>query len=133
VRSSECIAVAIDTTTGELLLPPHFVHGVDAVRVLAWAAVRCGRGEFFADLDNPADLPLSPSPTVTVEGAWFGGRAPPLAEIEAQFRRTLAAVPGVGSVVSLRVEARPRRAVLVETVLRSSFDDVPPTQVVISG
>lgn len=134
MRARECIAIAIDTTTGELALrdgAPYLVSGADAVRVLAWAAVRCGRGQFFDDLDNPLDLPLSETSTVTREQAWLGGKRLDLDQVAAQYRRTLAAVPGVGEVVSLRVEARPRRELLGEVVLRTAFDDEPPTQVVI--
>lgn len=132
VRASECLAIAIDTSTGELVLPPQLVSGIDAVRVLAWAALRCSRGEFFTDLDNPTDLPLSPSTSVPTERAWFGGRAPSRAELEAQVRLTLASVPGVGEVASLRVEALPRRESRVEAVIRTQFDDEAPAEVAIA-
>lgn len=134
MRSSECIAIAIDTTTGELALSdgaPYLVSGADAVRVLAWAAVRCGRDEFFTDLGNLDDLPLSPSSSVPVADAWLGGTGIDVARISAQYRRTLSAVPGVGEVRGLRVEPRARRALLVEAVLVTAFDDLPATEVVI--
>lgn len=133
MRASECLAVAIDTSTGELSLPPRLVSGVEAVRVLAWAAVRCARGEFFADLDSAADVPLSPTGSVPTDRAWLGGAAPSRAEMEAQYRRTLSAVPGVGSVASLRVEELPRRERRVSAVLVTAFDDEPAAQVVVGG
>lgn len=136
MRASECVAVAQDLATGALLMDPDFggpylVRGAAAVAVHARNALLAPRGEFFADLENPAELPLVENDHVPASEAILGDAVADPARLQVAYRRTLAAVPGVAAVVALNIRVEGRQY-SVDAVARTGFDDEPPQEVAIS-
>lgn len=110
---SDPIDLKIDPTTDDLVIPPVFVSGVDAVRQGIERRVKKFRGEWFLNTDS--GMP------------WFEdilGQQYDELKIKAAFREAILATPGVGSILSMSVSfSAATRLLSVTWKVQTQFDD----------
>ncbi len=120
------IDLSIDSVTDDLIIPPVFTTGVDAVKQQIERALAMFKGEWFLDLDAGT--------------AWYQnilGHKFNEIDVHEAFRESLEGVPGVAEIVSMNITYNNSTRILdVDWKVRCEFNDTGDdveTNAVIAG